>query len=335
MGRALWDKLRSREAWVSKPMVFVWVVIVIGIIAFISSAFIVDETQQVIITQFGRPVGNPITEAGLYFKVPFIQRANYFDKRILEWDGDANQIPTKDKRFIWVDTTARWKIVDPLQFFRSVRDEIGAQARLDDIIDAAVRDAINSNRLIEIVRTTNRIVEQFSNKQDKTDAIQLGLKERITRGREEIRKEIFARASKMVKELGIELIDVQIKRVNYVEEVRRKVYERMKAERKRAAEEYRSQGRGEQARIEGQTERELKKIMSEAYRKAQIIKGEADARALKIYADAYSKGEEFFEFIKSLDAYKEMMDKNSVIILSTGSSFLKFLISPEPSNNDF
>ena len=301
------------------------IVLLIALFIGLSSAYIVDETQQVIITQFGRPVGKPITKAGLYFKLPFVQKSNYFDKRILEWDGDANQIPTKDKRFIWVDTTARWRIKDPLTFFRSVRDELGAQARLDDIIDAAVRDAVNSNRLIEIVRSTNRIVEQFSGEQNKADTIQVGLKEKINKGREKIREQIFAHASQMVNDLGIELIDVQIKRVNYVEEVRRKVYDRMIAERKRAAEEYRSQGRGEQAKIEGQTEKELKQIMSEAYKKAQIIKGKADAEALKIYADAYKKGVEFFEFTKMLDAYDEVVDANTTVILSTDNPFLKFL----------
>ncbi len=307
-------------------IVFGIVILIAALLVVGSSAYIVDETQQVIITQFGRPVGSPITKAGLYFKLPFIQKANYFDKRILEWDGDANQIPTKDKRFIWVDTTARWRIKDPLVFFRSVRDELGAQARLDDIIDAAVRDAVNSSRLIEIVRTSNRIVEQFSGNQNKADTIQVGLKEKIGKGREKIRQQIFAHASQMVKDLGIELIDVQIKRVNYVKEVRRKVYDRMIAERKRAAEEYRSQGRGEQAKIEGQTEKELKQIMSKAYKDAQIIKGKAEAQALKIYADAYKKGVDFFEFTRSLDAYKEVVDSNTTIILNTTTPFFRFLM---------
>ncbi len=295
-----------------------------GLVLFFASAYTIDETQQVIITQFGKPVGEPITEAGLHFRVPFIQKVHYFDKRILEWDGDANQIPTKDKRFIWVDTTARWRIKDPLKFFRSVRDEIGAQARLDDIIDAAVRDAVNGSRLIEIVRTTNRIVKQFSN-QPSDASIQLGVMEKISKGREQIRKEIFEQASKMVQDFGIELIDVQVKRVNYVEEVRRKVYDRMIAERKRAAEEYRSEGRGEQARIEGQTEKELKKIMSEAYRKAQAIKGKAEATALKIYADAYSQGLDFFEFKRSLEAYQKGVDKSTTLVFSTKLPFLKYL----------
>ncbi len=295
-----------------------------GLVLFFASAYTINETQQVIITQFGKPVGEPITEAGLHFRVPFIQKVHYFDKRILEWDGDANQIPTKDKRFIWVDTTARWRIKDPLKFFRSVRDEIGAQARLDDIIDAAVRDAVNGSRLIEIVRTTNRIVKQFSN-QPSDASIQLGVMEKISKGREQIRKEIFEQASKMVQDFGIELIDVQVKRVNYVEEVRRKVYDRMIAERKRAAEEYRSEGRGEQARIEGQTEKELKKIMSEAYRKAQAIKGKAEATALKIYADAYSQGLDFFEFKRSLEAYQKGVDKSTTLVFSTKLPFLKYL----------
>ncbi len=307
------------------PIVLI-VLVAIGVVVFLSSAYIVDETQQAIITQFGRPVGEPITEAGLYFRIPFIQKVNYFDKRILEWDGDADQIPTKDKRFIWVDTTARWRIKDPLKFFRSVRDEIGAQARLDDIIDAAVRDAVNGSRLIEIVRSSNRILEALESSGGEGKA-NTGLShyERISRGREEIRKEIFAHASKMVEDLGIELIDVQIKRVNYVEEVRRKVYARMIAERKRAAEEYRSQGRGEQARIKGQMEKELRKIRSEAYKKAQIIKGQAEAEALRIYAEAYSQGLDFFEFTKALSAYEEGIDKHTTLILGTDHPFLKYL----------
>ncbi len=314
-----------------KTTIVLMVLLVIGAVVLLSSAYIVDETQQAIITQFGRPVGEPITEAGLYFRIPFIQKVNYFDKRILEWDGDADQIPTKDKRFIWVDTTARWRIKDPLKFFRSVRDEIGAQARLDDIIDAAVRDAVNGSRLIEIVRSTNRILEALESSGEEGGRANTGLShyERISRGREEIRQEIFAHASKMVEDLGIELIDVQIKRVNYVEEVRRKVYARMIAERKRAAEEYRSQGRGEQARIKGQMEKELRKIRSEAYKKAQIIKGQAEAEALRIYADAYSQGLDFFEFTKTLSAYEDGIDSHTTLILGTDHPFLKYLSGDE------
>ena len=286
--------------------------------------YTVDETEQVVITQFGRPIGKPIVNAGLYFKIPFIRQVNRFDKRILEWDGDADQIPTKDKRYIWVDTTARWKIKNALRFYKSVQDSRNAQSRLDDIIDSDVRTEINSSRLIEIVRTTNRVLDQ--NKESRDD-IRRSKGERISRGREEIRQKIFQEASAMVGDFGIELIDVQIKRVNYVSEVQKKVYERMKAERKRAAEEYRSQGRGEQAKIQGQTERELRQIRSEAYKTAEEIKGDAEAKALKIYADAYSKGAEFYDFIKSLETYEKIADTQTTLILTTSSEYLKFFNS--------
>ncbi len=300
----------------------IWTVVfvVLALVLGLSSVYIIDETQQVVITQFGRPVGEPIREAGLHFKIPFIQHIHYFDKRVLEWDGDADQIPTKDKRFIWVDTTARWRVKDPLQFFRSVRDEMGAQTRLDDIIDAAVRDAINGSKLIEIVRTTNRLMStKMSSDQ------QVNLKEEITKGREEIRKQIFSQASKMVEDLGIELIDVQIKRVNYVEEVRRKVYARMIAERKRVAERYRSQGRGEQAKIVGMAEKEVKKILSEAYKKVQEIRGKADAEAMRIYAQAYSKGADFFRFWRTIEAYRNCLGQDVIFLLSLESPFFRIL----------
>ncbi len=301
-------------------VIFLWLCLFVAINAF----YVVDETEQVVITQFGKPIGRPITEAGLHMKLPFIQQVNSFDRRVLEWDGDADQIPTKDKRYIWVDTTARWKISDALKFYKSVQDTRNAQSRLDDIIDSVVRTEINNSRLIEIVRTTNRVLDEA---RAGKDDVRFSKSERISRGREEIRQKIFQEAKTMVADLGIELIDVQIKRVNYVEEVRRKVYERMKAERKRAAEEYRSQGRGEQAKIQGQMERELKQIRSQAYKEAEEIKGEAEAKALKIYADAYSKGAEFYDFIKSLDTYKKIADTNTTLILTTSSEYLKFFNS--------
>ncbi len=304
---------------------FVASVVVLGFLAVVglNCFYMVDETEQAVITQFGKPIGEPITEAGLHFKTPFVQQVNRFDKRILEWDGDADQIPTKDKRYIWVDMTARWRIKNALQFYKSVQDTRNAQSRLDDIIDSVVRTEINNSRLIEIVRTTNRVLEEKQG----VDDIKQSKGEKISRGREEIRQKIFHDAKAMVEDLGIELIDVQVKRVNYVEEVRRKVYERMKAERKRAAEEYRSQGRGEQAKIQGQMERELKQIRSEAYKKSEQIKGEAEAKAFKIYADAYSEGAEFYDFIKSLETYKNMADSNTTLILTTSSEYLKFFNS--------
>ncbi len=309
--------------------VYLILFIVIFIVIMMGNPFyVVYEGQQAIITQFGKPVGKPITEAGLKIKIPFIQKVHYFEKRILEWDGYPSQIPTKDKKYIWVDTTARWKIVDPLKFYQSVYNERGAHARLDDIIDSAVRDAVTSHKLIAIVRSSNRIMEALESVGDKEkekDIIESGVLDRIKIGREEIRKEIIDRARELVPSYGIELIDVRIKRVNYIEEVRRKVYDRMIAERKRAAEKYRSEGRGIRAEIEGKTERELKLILSEAYKKSQKIKGEADREATEIYANAYSKDKEFYSFLKTLETYKNTIDKDSTIILTTDSDYFKYL----------
>ena len=285
--------------------------------------FVVNEYEQAIITQFGEPMGEPFRKAGLYLKVPFIQKVNYFDKRILEWDGYPNQIPTKDKKYIWVDTTARWRITEPLKFFQSVYDERGGQARLDDIIDAAVRDLVTSNNLVEIVRSSNRLLED-AEIIDK-DFVEEEALEKISIGRESIRKRILDMAKEIVPQYGIELIDVRIKRVNYVEEVKTKVYDRMISERKRAAEEYRSEGKGKKAEIEGQTEKELKQILSLAYKDAQKIKGEADKEATQIYAQAYNQDPEFFAFLKSLESYTESIGQDSLLILTTDSEYFKYL----------
>lgn len=287
--------------------------------------YILYEGRQAIITQFGQPIGSAVTRAGLHVKVPFIQKVNYFEKRILEWDGYPTQIPTKDKKYIWVDTTARWRIKDPLKFFQSVYDERGAQARLDDIIDAAVRDAVTSHNLIEIVRSSNHLVEVFEKQKKEEEFIEEGALERIKVGREKIREMVLQRAKEDVRRYGVELIDVRIKRINYVEEVRKKVYDRMIAERKRAAERYRSEGKGIQAEIEGRTEKELKQILSQAYKDAQKIKGEADAEAARIYGDAYNKDPEFYSFLKTLQTYKNTVDSNTTIILTTDSEYLKYL----------
>ena len=244
-----------------------------------------------VITQFGEPIGRPVTKAGLHFKVPFVQHGNYFEKRVLEWDGNPNQIPTKDKRYIWVDTTARWKIVDALRFLQSVTNEVGAHARLDDIIDSATRNYITRHNLVEIVRDTNRIMDERLTKTEEessTDQI-AGEIEKIEFGRELLTRGIIKGASKIVPQYGIELIDVRLKRINYVAEVQKKVFERMISERKRAAEQYRSEGQGRKAGIEGQMEKDLNEISSEAYKVAEEIKGNADAEATDIYADAYNK----------------------------------------------
>lgn len=262
--------------------------IVVVIVAFMSGLiYTVDETKQVVITQFGRPIGKPVTSAGLHFKKPFIQQAHYFEKRLLEWDGDPNQIPTKDKKYIWVDTTARWKISDALKFLQSVTNEMGAHARLDDIINSATRDAITSHILVEAVRDSNRIIEDTG--KDIEIIVTEEAFEPIKTGREKIENLILKKAQKLAPQYGIKLVDVRIKRINYVTEVRKKVYERMIAERKRAAERYRSEGQGRSAEIEGQREKELKLITSQAYKTAQGLKGKADAQAIQIYAQAYAQ----------------------------------------------
>lgn len=292
--------------------------------AFLSGAlFIVDETKQVVITQFGKPVGESITTPGLHFKKPFIQQAHYFEKRLLDWDGDPNQIPTKDKKYIWVDTTARWKIVDALKFLQSVGNEIGAHARLDDIVNSATRDAVTNHFLVEAVRNTNRILETKGEGEDvivTEEAL-----EHIYVGRQQLTRAILEKARVLAPQYGIEIADVRIKRVNYVEDVRNKVYDRMIAERKRAAEKYRSEGRGKSAEIEGQVAKELKLITSEAYRQAEIIKGKADAEAISIYAQAYTQDPEFYSFLKTLETYQKTIDENSTIILTTDSDYYKYL----------
>jgi len=294
-------------------------VVIIALVLF-SAAFVVDETEQVVITQFGKPVGKAITKPGLYFKIPFVQTANRFDKRFLEWDGDPNQVPTKDKRFIWVDTYARWRITDPLLFFQRLRDERGAQSR--------PRNAVAMHDLVEIIRcSTNRTPQII----EPIDSDELNVKYAIImRGREGIEKIIFQHAADRIKkaEYGIELLDVRFKRINYVKEVQRKIYERMISERKRIADKYRSEGQGEASKILGEKERKLKEIQSTAYRQAQEIKGKADADAISIYANAYNQNDEsrdFYKFIKTMETYEETFAGNDTLILSTKGDFFKFL----------
>lgn len=310
------------------PIIVVAVVLVA--LLFANPFYIVKEGQQAIITMFGQPK-RQIRTAGLKFKIPLVEKVNYFEQRILEWDGYPTEIPTKDKRYIWIDTTARWKIVDPLKFFQSVSNERGAQAILDGIIDASVRDAVTSHDLIEFVRTSNRLVERQKELKKDKEFIDAGAFVTIKMGREKIRKEIIQKAQgDLGPRYGIELIDLRIKRANYVEDVRRKVYDRMIAERKRAAAQYRSEGRGIRAEVEGRTQKELKAIQSEAYKTAQEIKGVADGKAAKIYADAYSRDPDFYSFLKTLDTYKNTIDKDTVIIMTTEGDYFKYLdqISP-------
>ena len=299
--------------------------LILAILAFLSGAlYTIDETQQAVITQFGEPIGEPITHAGLYFKLPFIQQANYFEKRLLQWDGNPNQIPTKDKRYIWVDTTARWKIVDALKFMQSVTNETGAHARLDDIVDSATRDYITNHNLVEIVRNSNRIIESYVlNEDDEIKASDEAL-DKITVGREAITRGILKQASIIAPQYGIKLVDVRISRINYVKNVRDKVYERMISERKRAAERFRSEGQGKKKEIEGRVGKELKEIRSEAYKTAEEIKGKADATAIAIYADAYNRDPEFYSFIKTLDTYKNTMDSDTTIIFSPDNEYLEY-----------
>ncbi|MFH0877648.1 MAG: protease modulator HflC [Candidatus Omnitrophota bacterium] len=291
--------------------------------------YTVDETQQVIITQFGEPIGEPIKNAGLQIKIPFIQVANYFDKRVLAWDGDPNQIPTKDKRYIFVDTTARWRIVDPLKFMQSVGNEIGAQARLDDIIDAATRDFVTSHELVETVRNSNRLLEKREEEasEEEGDLFASEAIERIQVGRDALTRGILKQASGIMPQYGIELLDVRIKRINYVEDVRQKVYDRMISERKRAAEQYRSEGQGKKAEIEGQMSKELQEIQSIAKKKALMIMGEADAKATTVYADAYNKDPEFYSFLRTLEAYRDSINPSTTMVLTTDSEYYHFLKS--------
>ena len=283
--------------------------------------FTVDETEQVVITQFGRPIGDPITEPGLKFKLPY-QTANFFPKNLLEWDGDPDQIQTLDKRFIWVDTFSRWKIVDPLKYFETVKYEPAAQASLDGILNSSIRNAITSNTLIETVRNTNR--ELYTSDvalEEEKDKSHLG---NITMGRKKIEKTILEEAQPKLEKFGIKLVDIKIKRLNYEEGVQQSVFNRMIAERKKIAEKYRSEGAGEARKIEGDMEKELKQITSEAYKKAQEVKGKADAEATLIYAKAYGQDPDFYSFVQTLNIYKETLDKDSSLILSTDSDFLKF-----------
>lgn len=287
-----------------------------------SVLFVVEEGEQAIVTQFGKPVGE-VKYAGLHVKIPLIQEVRRFDRRILKWDGDPNQIPTKDKRYIWVDATARWRIVDPLLFYTTVATEQGALSRLDDILDSVVRDAVSSHLLVELVRGKDYqppagTVEVLDFEGQKIEAENLI-------GREEILGNILTEARKNIPEYGIEMIDLQIKRINYVEQVRLRVYERMISERKKVASQFRSEGEGEKANILGQMQKELKRIESDAYRESVQIRGRADAEAAAIYAEAYGRDPEFYAFVRTLESYRKALKANSRLVISTDSDFYRFL----------
>ena len=304
-----------------KGLIYALIIIIIFII--FGAVYAVDETEQVVVTRFGEAIGKPKITPGLYFKLPIIDTTNYFPKNLLEWDGDPGQIPTLDKTFIWVDTFARWKIVDPLKFFEAVNNVVAGLGRLDDIIDPAVRNFITSYPLIETVRMTNRELDIREAGVDEVKELSpLG---EVKTGRAQITKGIMAQAQPKLAKFGIELVDVKIKRLNYVEEVQRSVYARMIAERKQIAEKFRSEGKGEARKIEGDKEKEMKRITSEAYRTAQEIKGKADAESTKIYAQAYGRDPDFYSFTNTLDIYKKALDKDSTLVLSTDSEFFKYL----------
>jgi membrane protease subunit HflC len=306
---------------VSRPLVALVAAVALLLIA---SVYTVSETEQVILTQFGRPLGGVLKEPGLHVKVPFIQTVHRFDKRWLEYDGDPNEIPTKDKKYIWVDTYARWRIADPLRFYQAVHDERGGQSRLDDIVDGETRNAVASFDLIEVVRSSNRpfqLTEELAG---------IGSAEAmapVATGRSKIAQIILEKSARITPEFGIELVDVRFKRINYVETVQQKVFERMVSERKRIAERSRSEGQGRAAEIRGQKERDMLSASSAGYKTAQEIKGAADAKATTIYASAYGRDPDLYQFLKSMETLNASLDEKAWLILSTDSELLKYLKS--------
>ena len=307
------------------------ILVLMGIVVFVTmnSLYIVNEVEQVIITQFGKPVGEPVTEAGLKVKAPFIQEVNPIDKRVLEWDGSPSDMPTKDKLYISVDLFARWRIVEPLQYFLRLRDERSAQSRLDDILGSETRNAVAKHELIELIRTTkDREPLRDTLLTDAERELNMGTLVPIQKGRKLVEEEIFSAAAEKVRVFGIELLDIRFKRINYNESVRPKIYDRMISERRQIAERFLSEGNGEAARIRGNRVRDLNKIQSEAYRQVEEIRGQADAKASEIYAQAYNQSPEavrFYEFTRTMQAYRAMIAKNTTLVLSTDSDLFKFL----------
>lgn len=310
-----------RQMW----RVTVGIVVLAVVLVLAGTFYTLEEGQQAVILQFGKPVGNPVTEAGLHVKLPFIQEVRRFEKRLLIWDGDPNQIPTKGREFIWIDTTARWRIVNAKTFLENVATEAGAQSRLDDIIDSVVRDQVSASELVELVRSASWEVPPGEVLEEVPAEVREELKKEIARGREEVTRTILAEARKIIPQYGIELVDVRIKRLNYVESVQEKVYARMISERKRIAARFRSEGEGRSAEILGTMEKELRQIRSAAYRRVQEIRGKADAEATRVYGSAYSRDPEFYAFSRTLEAYKEGQNKNSVLILTTESDYYRYL----------
>lgn len=294
-------------------------------IGVVQSVYVVDQAEQAIIVQFGEPVGGLISKPGLHWKIPFIQDVRRFDKRILSWDGDVTQIPTLGREFVLVDTTARWRIVDPLKFLRSVRDEAGARTRLDDLIDSVARDIVSGTNLEEIIRSKDWTVDTKALGEEGVALEQIDLN-KPKKGRAVLEKEMLASASKLMPELGIELVDVRLKRINYIESVGRQVETRMISERQSIAERFRSEGQGKSSEILGQMERELRQIRSEAERKAAEIRGKADGEATKIYGETYGADPEFFAFLRTLESYRAM-GANTTLVLDADSEFFRYLDS--------
>ncbi|MCF8480401.1 MAG: protease modulator HflC [Rhodospirillum sp.] len=312
------------------------VILIVGGYTAFNTIYTVSEVEQAVITQFGKPVGNPITTAGLKIKVPFIQEVNPIDRRVLEWDGNPSDMPTKDKLYISVDLFARWRITDPLQYFLRLRDERSAQSRLDDILGSETRNAVAKHELIEIIRTTkdriplrDAMLTEVERQQD------IGSLVPIQKGRLLVEREIFKAAAEKVRVFGIELLDIRFKRINYNESVRPTIYERMISERRQIAERFLSEGNGEAARIRGNRERELSRIQSEAYRKVEEIRGLADAKATDIYSTAYNQNPQsvdFYEFTRTMQAYKTMVAEGTTLVLSTDSDMFKFFKGMDPNN---
>lgn len=315
------------------------VLAVIGTYVISSSIYTVSEVEQMIITQFGKPVGEPVTTAGLKFKTPFIQEVNPIDKRVLEWDGNPSDMPTKDKLYISVDLFARWRITDPLQYFLRLRDERSAQSRLDDILGSETRNAIAKHELIEIIRTTkDRVPLRDPFLTDAERKLDMGALVPIQKGRKLVEEEIFAAAAEKVRVFGIELLDIRFKRINYNDSVRPKIYDRMISERRQIAERFLSEGNGEAARIRGNRVRDLNKIQSEAYRQVEEIRGVADAKATEIYAKAYNQSAEavaFYEFTRTMDSYKSTIADNTTLVLTTDSDMFKFLKGMNPDGKGY
>jgi len=311
---------------------FLPVIIIVGLIVLLNSLYTLNEAEQSIVTQFGKPVGGSVTDAGLHFKLPIIQEVIKFEKRVLEWDGDANEIPTKDNKYIFIDSFARWKISDPLQFFKSARNENMAQSRLDDIIDGAVRDEISSRVMAEIIRSTNRgmvihdietadatMTDQEQEQSDDSAAYPGARKEIV----EDILKAVSINLAEL--NMGIAVLDIQLKRINYNAQVQQKLFSRMISEQSRIAEKYRAQGQGKKQEILGMQIQRKKEIMSDAYVKSQVIRGDADAQAVQIYADTYGQDREFYNFLKALETYNNTLDPSTQLILSTDNRYLKYL----------